>query len=77
MSCFYDFLSLTGLFPKVALIHNLLFEAIRANFSPFKSAKANLECYRGKQCLIQFFSFGLQKSRTTYKNIQKKPCKKF
>ena len=40
MSCFYDFLSLTGLFPKVVLIHNRLFKTIRADFSPFKSAKA-------------------------------------
>jgi len=39
MSSFYDFLSLTGLFPKVALIHNRLFEVIMAGFSLFKSAK--------------------------------------
>jgi hypothetical protein len=43
MSCFYVFLSLTGLFPKVTLIHNRLFETIKADFSPFKSAKADYE----------------------------------
>jgi len=41
MECSYDFLPLTGLFPKVALIHNRLFEAVKADFSLFKSAKAN------------------------------------
>ena len=40
---FYDFLSLTGPFPKVALIHNSLFGVIKTDFSPFKSAKVNLK----------------------------------
>ena len=35
------FLSLTGPFPKVALIHNSLFGVIKTDFSPFKSAKVN------------------------------------
>jgi len=47
MSCFYDFLSLTGLFPKVALIHNRLFEAIGDDFAPFKSAKVDYYGFEG------------------------------
>jgi len=39
MSCFYDFLSLTGLFSKVALIHNRLLEVIMVDLAPVKSAK--------------------------------------
>jgi len=38
----YDFLSLSTLFSKVALIHDWLFEALRAFFSLFKSAKVNV-----------------------------------
>jgi len=41
MAYFYDFLSLSTLFSKVALIHDWLFEALRAFFSLFKSAKVN------------------------------------
>ena len=41
MSCFYDFLSLTELFSKVALIHNRLLEVIMADLAPVKSAKVD------------------------------------
>ena len=41
MGYFYDFLSLSGLFPKVVLIHNGLFNAGKADFLLFKNAKAN------------------------------------
>jgi hypothetical protein len=38
---FYDFLALSGLFPKAALIQNRLFGAVKADFVLFKSAKVN------------------------------------
>jgi hypothetical protein len=38
---FYDFLAFSGLFPKAALIQNRLFDAVKADFVLFKSAKVN------------------------------------
>jgi len=55
MSCFYYFLSLTGLFPKVALIHNRFFETIRGDFVPFKRAKVAHSQKFTKMCLAENF----------------------
>jgi hypothetical protein len=41
MACFYVFLSLTGLSPKVALIHNRPLVAIMPDLAPEKSAKVD------------------------------------
>jgi len=51
IGCFYDFLPLTGLFPKVVLIHKRLFELVIVDFSIFKSVEVNF-------CILSFYGFG-------------------
>ena len=40
MGCLYDFLPLSGLFPKATLIHNRLSEAIKADLLALKECES-------------------------------------